>query len=90
MLGLYVAGFLAALTTARVLKSTILKSHHTPFMLEMPPYRWPTFRSIGMRLFDRGRIFLRRAGTVILIVAVVLVGAGASAADSRPGARDRR
>ena len=72
MLGLYAAGFLAALTTARVLKSTVLKSGHTPFMLEMPAYRWPTLRSIGLRLLDRSKIFLRRAGTVILTVAVVL------------------
>ncbi len=72
MLGLYVAGFLAALTTARVLKSTILRSGHTPFMLEMPPYRWPVWSSIGLRLVDRSGIFLRRAGTVILTAAVVL------------------
>ncbi len=72
MLGLYVVGFLAALATARVLKSTILRSGHTPFMLEMPAYRWPTFKSIGLRLIDRSKIFLRRAGTVILTVAVVL------------------
>jgi ferrous iron transport protein B len=58
--------------TARVLKSTVLKSGHTPFMLEMPAYRWPTLRSIGLRLLDRSKIFLRRAGTVILTVAVVL------------------
>lgn len=72
MLGLYVVGFMAALTTARVLKSTVLKSGNTPFMLEMPPYRWPTLRSLGLRLIDRARIFLRRAGTVILVVSVVL------------------
>jgi ferrous iron transport protein B len=72
MLGLYLAGFLAALVTARVLKSTILKSGRTPFMLEMPPYRYPTLSSIGLRLLDRSKIFLRRAGTVILTVAVVL------------------
>ena len=72
MVGLYIAGFLAALTTARVLKSTILKSGRTPFMLEMPAYRWPTMSSIGLRLLDRSKIFLRRAGTVILTVAVVL------------------
>jgi ferrous iron transport protein B len=72
MLSLYAMGFLAAVVTARLLKSTILKSSQTPFMLEMPPYRRPTLRSIGMRLFDRAKIFLRRAGTVILLVAVVL------------------
>jgi ferrous iron transport protein B len=72
MLGLYVLGFAAAVTTARLLKSTVLKSTNTPFMLEMPPYRWPTATSLGLRLVDRSMIFLRRAGTVILGVAIVL------------------
>lgn len=72
MLGLYVLGFVAAVLTARVLKSTILRSGRTAFVLEMPPYRWPTAQSIGLRLLDRAKVFLRRAGTVILGIAVVL------------------
>jgi ferrous iron transport protein B len=72
LLGLYVLGFLAAVVTARVLKSTVLKSGRTPFILEMPPYRWPTLRSLGLRLLDRAIVFLRRAGTVILGVALLL------------------
>jgi ferrous iron transport protein B len=72
LLGLYALGFLAAFTTARLLKSSILKSERTPFFLEMPPYRWPTLQSLALRLLDRSKIFLRRAGTVILLVAIVL------------------
>ena len=72
LLGLYMLGFLAAVVTARLLKSSILKSHRTPFVMEMPPYRWPTLRSLGLRLYDRSKVFLRRAGTVILGVAIVL------------------
>jgi ferrous iron transport protein B len=72
MLGLYVLGFLAAVATARVLKSSVLKSGRTSFLLEMPSYRWPTVQSLGLRLLDRSKIFLRRAGTVILLVTVVL------------------
>jgi ferrous iron transport protein B len=72
MLGLYILGFLAAVATARVLKSSILKSGRTSFLLEMPSYRWPTLQSLGLRLLDRSRIFLRRAGTVILLVTVIL------------------
>jgi ferrous iron transport protein B len=72
LLGLYVVGFLAAVVTARLLKSTVLKSARAPFVLEMPPYRLPTLQSIGLRLLDRSLVFLRRAGTVILGVAVVL------------------
>jgi ferrous iron transport protein B len=72
LLGLYALGFLAAIVTAKLLKSSILKSEPTPFMLEMPPYRMPTLRSLGLRLYDRSKVFLHRAGTVILVCAVVL------------------
>jgi ferrous iron transport protein B len=72
LLGLYALGFVAAIVTARLLKSSILKSERTPFMLEMPPYRLPTLRSLGLRLLDRSKVFLRRAGTVILAVSLVL------------------
>ena len=72
MLGLYLLGFLAAFGTARLLKSSVLKSDGAPFLLEMPPYRRPTLRQIGLRMYDRAKIFLRRAGTVILGVAIVL------------------
>ena len=72
MLGLYVLGFVAAVVTARVLKSSILKSANTSFVLEMPPYRWPTVQSLSLRLVDRAKVFLRRAGTVILSVSILL------------------
>ena len=72
MLSLYLIGFLAALTTARLLKSTILKSSETPFILELPQYRMPTWRSLTLRLVDRGSVFLRQAGTVILSVTLGL------------------
>ena len=74
LLGLYVLGFAAAVVTARVLKSSILKSERTPFVLEMPPYRLPTFRQVGLRLLDRSKVFLRRAGTVILGMSILLWG----------------
>src|SRR5581483_12002341 len=61
-----------AVLTARLLKSSVLRSEHTPFMLEMPPYRRPTLQSLGLRLLDRGVVFLKRAGTVIFLVAVLL------------------
>jgi ferrous iron transport protein B len=72
MLGLYVLGFVAAILTARLLKSTVLKSKRSSFMLEMPPYRWPTVRSLALRLVDRSKVFLYRAGTVILTVAIII------------------
>ncbi len=47
MLGLYLLGFLAALATARLLKSSVLKAKAAPFILELPQYRWPTVRGAG-------------------------------------------
>ncbi len=72
MVGLYVLGFLAALFTARLLKSSILKASSAPFILELPQYRVPTLRSLGLRLLDRGTVFVKQAGTVILSVMLVL------------------
>ena len=72
MLGLYVLGFLAAVMTAKLLKSTVLKSGRTPFLMEMPAYRWPSLRSLGLRLYDRGMVFLKQAGTIILLVTVIV------------------
>src|ERR1700757_4304132 len=72
MLSLYLMGFLAALGTARLLKSSILKAASAPFILELPQYRLPTLRSLGLRVIDRGKVFLKQAGTIILCVTVVL------------------
>src|SRR5271165_7182329 len=72
MLSLYLLGFLAALGTARLLKSSILKAASAPFILELPQYRLPTLRSLGLRVVDRGKVFLKQAGTIILCVTVVL------------------
>jgi len=72
MLGLYVLGFLMAVFTAGILKSTVLRSKDAPFILEMPPYRWPTASSLALRLVDRGKAFLYRAGTVIMLVSLLL------------------
>jgi len=71
-IGLYILGFAMAVLTARVLKSTVLKSGRSSFILEMPAYRWPTLRSLGLRLLDRSKVFMRRAGTVILGVAIIV------------------
>ncbi len=72
LFGLYGLGLVAAFGTAAILKGTLLKSRPAPFVMELPPYRRPTVRSIATRLLDRAKIFLRRAGKIILSVAVVL------------------
>jgi ferrous iron transport protein B len=72
LIGLYVLGFAAAVFTAKVLRSSVLTGDRAPFVLELPPYRWPTLQSLGLRLLERGSVFVRRAGSVILAIAVGL------------------
>jgi len=66
MLSLYALGFLAALVTAKMLNSSVMKASPAPFILELPQYRWPTPQGLALRLYDRGMLFLKKAGTVIL------------------------
>ncbi len=84
MLGLYLAGFVAAFTTARLLKSSILKSSDTPFILELPQYRMPTLYSLALRLLDRARIFMKNAGTIIVARIARALGARADSAYPPP------
>jgi ferrous iron transport protein B len=72
LLGLYLAGGLAALTMAAVLKRTLLGGEGLPFYMELPPYRWPTFRLWGLQVWGSIYAFLRRAGTIILAVSIAL------------------
>ena len=72
MLGLYALGFLAALFTAKLLNSSVMKASSAPFILELPQYRWPTVQGLALRLYDRGSLFLKKAGTVILGASLVV------------------
>ena len=72
LLGLYALGAVAAVLTAFALRRTLLRGKSTSFVMELPPYRIPTLRSIGIRLLDRTKIFLKRAGKIIFAVTVVM------------------
>ena len=72
LLGLYALGAAAAVVTAFLLRRTLLRGTSSSFLMELPPYRIPSPRSIAIRLVDRSSVFLRRAGTIILAVTVVL------------------
>jgi ferrous iron transport protein B len=72
LLGLYGLGIVAAVGTAFLLKRTLLRAKPSSFLMELPPYRVPSPRSLALRLLDRSRVFLRRAGTIIFAVTIVL------------------
>ena len=72
LLGLYLLGIAGGVLTALLMKSTLLRGPTPTFMIELPPYRLPNWRSVLLKLAERGRIFLVRAGTVIFAVAVLV------------------
>jgi ferrous iron transport protein B len=72
LFGLYVLGIVAGLLTALLLRKTALHGPKPPFALMLPEFRRPNPRTVVMQLIGRAMIFLRRAGTVIFSVAVVV------------------
>jgi ferrous iron transport protein B len=72
LFSLYVAGVLSAMAVAWIFKRLWLKSRYQPLMLELPPYRLPGLRNLALGLWERARIFIRRVGTIIFALMVVL------------------
>ena len=72
MVSLYVLGILMALIMAWLFKKTILKGRTQDFILELPPYRLPSFKSILLQMLERSLLFLKRAGTIILGASIIL------------------
>ncbi len=72
MLGMYLLGTIVALLVAAVFKRTLLKGPVRPMILELPPYRLPSAWSLLVSVAQRCQLFLRRAGTVILALSIVL------------------
>ncbi len=72
ILAMYALGIFVAVIVAFILKRTILKSPTPPFVMELPPYRLPNFRTVFQNMFIRAGLFLKRAGTVILAISIIL------------------
>jgi len=72
MLAMYSLGIIVAIAVAFVLKRTLLKAPPPPFVMELPPYRLPNVRTVLQNMFTRGWLFVKRAGTVILAISIIL------------------
>ncbi|AJA11112.1 ferrous iron transport protein B [Sphingopyxis fribergensis] len=72
LFGLFISGIVGALLVAYALRRSVTKGNATGFMMEMPRYQWPRLNDIAIALWQRGWIFLRRAGTIIAATTVVL------------------
>ncbi len=72
LFGLYMIGLIVAPLVALVLKRTALRGPAVPFLLELPPYKIPSWRVVFFRMYDRSWAFIRRAGTIILATAILI------------------
>jgi ferrous iron transport protein B len=72
MLSMYLVGIIGACGMAWFFKKTLLRSQKPIFIMELPPYRMPSWRAVLLQTAERAGIFLRRAGTVILALSIVL------------------
>ena len=72
MLSMYALGMLVAVAVAFILKRTLLKAPPPPFIMELPPYRVPNFRTVFQNMLTRAWLFVKRAGTVILTISIIL------------------
>ncbi|MCB9651764.1 MAG: ferrous iron transport protein B [Deltaproteobacteria bacterium] len=72
MLMMYVLSVTITVAVAFLLKRTLLKSPTPPLVLELPPYRWPEPMSVARRVYERCKVFVRDAGTVILALSIIL------------------
>jgi len=72
LFGLYAIGIIGGVATALLLRSSVLRGENPTFILALPEFRLPNVRTVAMKLLDRVRVFLHRAGTIIFAVAVVV------------------
>ncbi|MBW1712556.1 MAG: ferrous iron transport protein B, partial [Deltaproteobacteria bacterium] len=72
LFGLTLISWVMALTAALILRSTVLKGQGTPFVMELPPYRLPTMKGLLIHTWERTWAYVKKAGTVILAISVIM------------------
>ncbi|RPI61313.1 MAG: ferrous iron transporter B, partial [Planctomycetaceae bacterium] len=69
---IYLIGIVLAIVCAKLLKITVLRGETPPFVMELPPYRMPTLKSVSLHMWNRGGAYLKKAGTNILGISILL------------------
>ncbi|WMW23401.1 ferrous iron transport protein B [Methanolobus mangrovi] len=70
--GMYILGIVIAVISAKILRETIVKGKPAPFIMELPPYRVPTLKTSLIHMWDNGFMYIKKAGTIILVGVVVI------------------
>ena len=76
MISLYAVGILMSVIVSNILSHFVLKGEDTPFVMELPPYRWPTAKAIGRHTWEKGKEYLKKMGGVILVASIIVWALG--------------
>ena len=69
---IYLLGILVAVICAKLLRCTLFKGEQDPFVIELPPYRMPTLKSVVIHMWEKGWMYIKKAGTILLGISIVL------------------
>ena len=72
LVSLYAIGILVAAIVSRIFASFVIKGEDTPFVMELPPYRWPTAKAIGRHTWEKGKEYLKKMGGIILVASIIV------------------
>ena len=76
MLSLYAVGILLAIVMSKIFATFVIKGEDTPFVMELPPYRWPTAKAIARHTWEKGKEYLKKMGGIILVASVIVWALG--------------
>ena len=76
MISLYIVGIIVAVIVSKLFSTFVVKGEDTPFVMELPPYRWPTGKAIARHTWDKGKEYLKKMGGVILVASIIVWALG--------------
>ena len=76
MMSLYAFGIIMAVIVSKLFSSLVIKGEDTPFVMELPPYRWPTPKSIWRHTWEKGKEYLKKMGGIILVASIIVWALG--------------
>ncbi len=76
MISLYAVGILMAVMVSKIFSTLVIKGEDTPFVMELPPYRWPTPKAIGRHTWEKGKEYLKKMGGIILVASIIVWALG--------------
>jgi ferrous iron transport protein B len=76
LLSLYAIGILVAVIVSKLMATLVIKGEDTPFVMELPPYRWPTAKAIWRHTWEKGKEYLKKMGGIILVASIIVWALG--------------